>query len=505
MKFAMASSFVIAAAQQKGTMTPERHPSLSYSSCTATGCQQLGGKVTIDSNWRWLHSKSGAQNCYTGNQWDATLCPDSKTCTQNCVLEGADAEYAGTYGVHATGNSLRLDFVTQGPYSKNIGSRTYLMSDDYAYEHFHLKNKEFTYTVDDSNLDCGLNGALYFVQMDQDGGKSKFGNAGAELGLGYCDAQCPHDMKFINGEANNEDWKPSETDVNAGSGKYGSCCTEIDIWEANKISTAYTMHPCDGGEQTRCSGTDCGDNGPDRFKGICDKNGCDIQSSRLGNPSFFGPGPDFQIDSTKPITVTTQFITNDGTDTGKLVEVKQFYTQNGKTIEHPEYAVLGNKHKTITESFCADWIGTTKDGTTFAQKGGLAGIEKALDAGVVLVMSLWDDHYANMLWLDSTYPVDSTDPGSKRGTCATTSGAPTEVETMQASAHVIFSDIKFGPLGSTTGGVAPTPSPPSPSPAPSPSGCPGGSLDACIDQCPPDAFAACVSSCQRRCSGEFAI
>ena len=30
---------------------------------------------------------------------------------------------------------------------------TYLMSDDSAYEHFHLKNKEFTYTVDDSNLD----------------------------------------------------------------------------------------------------------------------------------------------------------------------------------------------------------------------------------------------------------------------------------------------------------------------------------------------------------------
>ena len=35
------------------------------------------------------------------------------------------------------------------------------------------KNKEFTYTVDDSNLDCGLNGAVCFDQMD-DGGKSKF-------------------------------------------------------------------------------------------------------------------------------------------------------------------------------------------------------------------------------------------------------------------------------------------------------------------------------------------
>ena len=59
----------------------------------------------------------------------------------------------------------------------------------------------------------------------------------SKMGLGYCDAQYPHDLKFITGEANIED--------------------------------------------------------------------------------FFGPGSDFQIDSTKPVTVTTQFITADGTDHGK--------------------------------------------------------------------------------------------------------------------------------------------------------------------------------------------
>ena len=51
-----------------------------------------------------------------------------------------------------------------------------------------------------------------------------------------------------------------------------------------------------------------------RLKGLCDKNGCDIQLNRLGQTNFFGPGADFHIDSTKPITVITQFITNDGTD-----------------------------------------------------------------------------------------------------------------------------------------------------------------------------------------------
>merc|ERR1719238_2143025 len=121
-------------------------------------------------------------------------------------------------------------------------------------------------------------------------------------------------------------------------------------------------------------------------------------------------------------------------------------------------------------------------------------IDKALEAGVVLVMSLWDDHEANMLWLDSTYPVDSTSPGSARGTCSTSSGVPKDVESSQADSKVTFSDIKYGPIGSTTDGPSPSPSPspsPTPSPTPSPSGCPGGSLNACIDLCPPDVFTAC--------------
>merc|ERR1712048_921863 len=87
----------------------------------------------------------------------------------------------------------------------------------------------------------------------------------------------------INNEANMEDWVPSETDENAGTGRDGTCCTEIDLWEANNRGTAFTMHSCatPNDEQYRCKGTDCGDNGEDRFKGVCDKNGCDIQPYRL--------------------------------------------------------------------------------------------------------------------------------------------------------------------------------------------------------------------------------
>ena len=127
---------------------------------------------------------------------------------------------------------------------------------------FNLLNREFTFDVDLSSLDCGLNGALYFVEMAADGGKGSYSTnqAGAKYGTGYCDAQCPHDIKWINGKANCKDWKPSADDPNSGAGHYGSCCAEMDIWEANSQSQAFTTHPCTVEGQTQCEGSDCGDN-----------------------------------------------------------------------------------------------------------------------------------------------------------------------------------------------------------------------------------------------------
>lgn len=183
--------------QQVGTNQAETHPTMTSQQCTAGGsCTTLQTKVVLDSNWRWLHTTTGYTNCYTGNTWDATLCPDGATCAKNCALDGAD--YSGTYGITSSGNALTLKFVT----GANIGSRVYLMASDTAYQMFKLLGQEFSFDVDMSNLPCGLNGALYLVQMDADGGMAKYptNKAGAKYGTGYCDAQCPHDLKFINGE-----------------------------------------------------------------------------------------------------------------------------------------------------------------------------------------------------------------------------------------------------------------------------------------------------------------
>jgi cellulose 1,4-beta-cellobiosidase len=143
----------------------------------------------MDSNWRWTHNVGGYTNCYDGDHWNSGFCPDNDTCAEKCALDGVDqGTWSDTYGVHVEGNAATLNFVTQGPYSKNVGSRFYLLADEESYEMFQLVNREFTFDVDVSNLPCGLNGALYFSQMSSDGDKGGHNQAGAKYGTGYCDA-----------------------------------------------------------------------------------------------------------------------------------------------------------------------------------------------------------------------------------------------------------------------------------------------------------------------------
>ncbi|KAI0141416.1 1,4-beta-D-glucan cellobiohydrolase B [Pestalotiopsis sp. NC0098] len=448
-KIAAASALIAAVrAQQACTLTTETHPSMSWSTCTAAGsCTTKAGSVTVDANWRWTHAVANSTNCYTGNEWDASLCPDGETCATNCCLDGAD--YSGTYGVTTSGDALSLTFVTEGQYSTNIGSRLYLMDTDTAYQGFTLLGNEFTFDVDVSGLGCGLNGAVYFVSMDLDGGSSEFptNTAGAKYGTGYCDSQCPSDVKFIDGIANSDDWTPSSNDANAGTGAKGACCAEMDIWEANSISTAYTPHPCTDSTYHSCVGDACGGTySSDRYAGDCDPDGCDFNSYRQGNTTFYGAGSEFTLDTTQKLTIVTQFLTD---TSGSLSEIKRFYVQNGAVIPNSESLIGGVSGNSITEDYCSAQKTAFGDTNVFDERGGLAQMGAALAKPMVLVMSLWDDHAANMLWLDSTYPVDSTSAGAARGTCATTSGVPADVESGQASSKVTYSNIKFGPINST--------------------------------------------------------
>ncbi|KAK2728016.1 hypothetical protein QYM36_008482 [Artemia franciscana] len=343
----------LCASQNTGTLNVETPLPMNMQICSAPGsCQNEAGGIVLDANWRWTHKIDDYVNCYTGNIWDSALCPDPDSCTANCAIEGvAQSEWGGTYGIGSTGNELSIKLVTQGQYSKNVGARTYLLdSSMQKYYMFSLLNREFTFDVDVSQLACGMNGALYFVEMEADGGASRFptNKGGAKYGTGYCDAQCPHDVKYINGKANSGSWEPSPTDPNSGKGYYGTCCAEMDIWEANRESQAYTTHPCSVTEQTQCEGIECGDNASgDRYNGVCDKDGCDFASYRLGDRTYYGTGSNFKVDTSRKVTVVTQFITSDGTDNGDLQEIRRFYVQDGQRIENSFDQILVHEPFTL--------------------------------------------------------------------------------------------------------------------------------------------------------------
>ena len=123
---------------------------------------------------------------------------------------------------------------------------------------------------------------------------------------------------------------------------------EMDIWEANSQSQAYTSHPCSVQGPYRCEGTECGDNDKnERFDGVCDKDGCDFGSYRLGDHTFYGTGQGFDLDTTQKMRVVTQFITDDGTANGNLAEIRRLYVQSGNVIQNSKVIFIGRFSKSI--------------------------------------------------------------------------------------------------------------------------------------------------------------
>ena len=398
--------------------------------------------------------------------WDTSKCADATTCAEKCQLEAVDAnDYANTYGVTSIPGGVKLSFVT----GTNVGSRLFLLEDD-DYKLFKLKNREFAVEVDSSTVECGMNGAMYFVEMAANGGKDLGQNAaGAAFGTGYCDAQCPHDIKFINGKANSKDWRPHPKDFSnsMGLGHYGACCAEMDIWEANNMATAYTPHPCniETPGQYMCEGIECGDNDKDeRYDGLCDKDGCDINPFRNGDRSFYGKGPEFTVDSTKPMTVVTQFLTVNGKDNGDLSEIRRFYVQDGKAIESPPIKILPKEPDSITDKMCKDIQDLFGNPNDFKAKGGNKAMGDSLDRGHVATFSLWDDIDVHMMWLDSCYPTDESCSklGVRRGMCpGGDESSPQVVRQKHPTSYVTFANVAFGEIG-TTQSVYPGKSPTTP-------------------------------------------
>ena len=180
----------------------------------------------------------------------------------------------------------------------------------------------------------------------------------------------------------------------------------------------------------------------------------------------------------------------------------------------------------VNQPMCDEQKKIFGDPDDHTEKGGMKAMGESMDRGHVLVMSLWDDHDVNMLWLDSDFPVGASpsDPGVSRGSCSRDSGKPSDMESNHGDATVKYFNIKIGPLGSTFPGDAPTnqPAPPTtttngPNPTQTTShgsnpttttnggggSCPGGSLDVCISLCPQEPaeiYQKCVQQCIANCA-----
>ena len=84
-----------------------------------------------------------------------------------------------------------------------------------------------------------------------------------------------------------------------------------------------TLHSCTKPGSNSCEQANC--TSSDEKNGFCDKQGCDANPFRLGYGVIFGPNQTFLIDTAKPFSVVTQFITEDGTSSSDLKEIKRYY------------------------------------------------------------------------------------------------------------------------------------------------------------------------------------
>ncbi|KAF2843122.1 glycoside hydrolase family 7 protein [Patellaria atrata CBS 101060] len=400
--------FGFATAQKPGP-TREVHPKIDTWKCTKRGgCVKQNNAIVLDSLAHPVYQKDNPSlGCGSwGQAPNATVCPDEASCAENCIMDGI-MDYT-QYGVKTSGSSLYLRQIKED--GSVVSPRVYLLApNEQKYEMLKLTGKELTFDVDASKLPCGMNGALYLSEMAADGAKSSLNKGGAYYGTGYCDAQC-FTTPFINGVGNIE-------------GK-GSCCNEMDIWEANSRSTHLAPHPCNQTGLYECTGEECA------FEGVCDKNGCGYNPYRVNQTQYYGRDG-LKVDTKKPFTVVTQFPQKNG----KLVAIKRLYIQDGKLIQNAMINVEGlPKQDYLEDNFC-ELTGSRR----YMDLGATAGMGAALSRGMVLAFSVWWDEGGFMKWLDS----------GEAGPCTDTEGDPAVIKESQPDTSVTFSQIKWGDIDST--------------------------------------------------------
>lgn len=144
--------------------------------------------------------------------------------------------------------------------------------------------RRLSFIVDLSRVGCGCNLAIYLTALPAVEGNPSSADA-RERGIPpyYCDVK----------------------------GVGGHFCPEIDLMEANTAAFQATPHKCEAL--------------PDGAYSECDRGGC-AQNTR-GDPSTYGAGPTYAIDTTLPFEVHTEFFEEAGTLTGIRTTLRQVWRQ----------------------------------------------------------------------------------------------------------------------------------------------------------------------------------
>ena len=94
---------------------------------------------------------------------------------------------------------------------------------------------------------------------------------------------------------------------------------------------------------------------------------------------------------------------------------------------------------------------TFEDRNRFAEMGGMKAMGEALDRGMVLVISMWDDIAVSMNWPGSYMGDDASALGALRGPCNLDDGKPDVLRGAHPDAGYTVTNIRWGELGSTSG------------------------------------------------------
>jgi cellulose 1,4-beta-cellobiosidase len=138
------------------------------------------------------------------------------------------------------------------------------------------------------------------------------------------------------------------------------------------------------------------------------------------------------MDTSKKLTVVTQFISDNGSQNETLKEVKRLYLQNGKVLETIATIQNGKLYKAIENDSCMN--GSVGD-DAYMRLGGYTVFTKSLRMGAVLTMSLWTDE--SMRWFDEIDGSPCTSPGGKDAVIA-----------KNKNSFVEFSNNQYGDINS---------------------------------------------------------